>query len=188
VTPAGRPGFAGRLPTAHALSVKQKTVAKQRIVNTKFWDDSYIVRLSPTAKLIFLYFLTNPLTNISGVYELPLRRVAFDVGLPEGEIQEVVDRLIADGKIIYTDGWVMVVNFIKYQVVSNPKVRQAITIELKKAPRRLLAKLPLDIALLEEIKVEKPRLPEFRTQTAPRTNGLRSIRELLPSMESIARG
>ena len=57
-------------------------VAKQRIVNTKFWDDSYIARLTPTEKLLFLYLITNPLTNIAGVYELPVKRVAFDIGIP----------------------------------------------------------------------------------------------------------
>ncbi len=75
-------------------------LAKQRIVNTKFWDDSYITRLTPTEKLLFLYLITNPLTNISGVYELPLKRVAFDTGFssataPSGEaIVGLVDGLL----------------------------------------------------------------------------------------------
>jgi len=160
-------------------------VAKQRIVNTKFWDDSYIVRLSPTTKLVFLYFLTNPLTNISGVYELPLRRVAFDVGIPEREIQEILDKFIADGKVIYSDGWLAVVNFIKYQAVHNPKVRQGIASELKKVPLALLGKLPFDLELLRDVNIDKPPSREARTQGSLRSNGLRSISELLPTMDSI---
>jgi hypothetical protein len=161
------------------------TVAKQRIVNTKFWDDSYIVRLSPTTKLVFLYFLTNPLTNISGVYELPLRRVAFDVGIPEGEIQEIIDKFIADGKVVYTDGWVAVVNFIKYQANQNPKVRQGIASELKKAPCAIVAKLSVDPELLYDMGTSMSASGEKRMQESPRSNGLRSIRELLPTLDSI---
>ena len=51
------------------------------MVNTKFWDDTYIVTLDPIEKLLYLYFLTNPLTNICGIYEIQLRRVAFDTGI-----------------------------------------------------------------------------------------------------------
>lgn len=160
-------------------------MAKQRIVNTKFWDDSYIVRLSPTTKLVFLYLLTNPLTNISGVYELPLRRAAFDVGIPEAEIQKIVSRFIADKKVIYCDGWVAIVNFLKYQTIHNPKVRQGIALELKKVPPSLLARLPLDADLLRETNMGERPLEKNEAKNTPRSNGLRSIRELLPTMDSL---
>ena len=41
---------------------------KHRYIKTKFWDDSYIIELNPHEKLLFLYLITNPLTNIAGVY------------------------------------------------------------------------------------------------------------------------
>jgi len=49
-------------PRGHKMSV-----GKQRIVNTKFRGDSFSTSLAPTEKLLFLYLLTNPLTNLSGV-------------------------------------------------------------------------------------------------------------------------
>ena len=86
------------------------SVAKQRIVNTKFWDDSYIARLNPTEKLLFLYLITNPLTNIAGVYELPLRRVAFDTGITLEEVETILKRFEQDGKLVVADGWIGIAN------------------------------------------------------------------------------
>jgi hypothetical protein len=119
------------------------SVAKQRIVNTKFWDDSYIAGLSPTEKLLFLYLITNPLTNISGVYELPIKRAAFDVGIGVKEVETVFQRFEADGKVHRLGTWVGITNFIKHQSL-NPKIRTGIAGELKRAPKELVDRLSID--------------------------------------------
>ncbi len=119
------------------------SVAKQRIVNTKFWDDSYIAGLTPAEKLFFLYLITNPLTNISGVYELPLRRAAFDVGFSDDEVEKIFGRFEADGKIARFGGWVGVTNFIKHQTL-NPKIKIGILQELKRAPKEVVDRVSID--------------------------------------------
>lgn len=115
-------------------------MAKQRIVNTRFWDDAYIALLSPNEKLLFLYLLTSSLTNISGVYELSLKRVAFDVGLTVQEVESTIAKLQDDGKLVYENGWIAIVRFAKYQTV-NPKVRTGMLLELMRAPDSLVEKL-----------------------------------------------
>lgn len=122
-------------------------MAKHRIVNTRFWDDSYIARLSPNEKLLFLYLLTSPLTTIAGVYELPLKRVAFDTGICSKEISAMFSKLESDGKLVRQDDWVGIVNFIKHQSL-NPKVRQGIVAEMERAPRALVERLPVNHATL----------------------------------------
>lgn len=113
-------------------------MAKERMVNTKFWDDSYIVTLDPVEKLLYLYFLTNPLTNICGVYEIQLRRVAFDTGIDKDMVQKIIDRFSRDNKIHYIDGWLVVQNFIKHQK-NNPKVQKGIVIGLEQVPEHVLS-------------------------------------------------
>jgi hypothetical protein len=120
------------------------SVAKQRIVNTKFWDDSYIVGLKPIEKLVFLYLFTNPLTNISGVYELPLDRVAFDIGISRKKIEPILGKLEENRKIVLSNGWVGVINFIKHQNHANPKIKQGIVSELKRAPKEITDRLSID--------------------------------------------
>ena len=56
-------------------------MAKERIVNTRFWSDTYISNLDPIEKLLFLYLITNQYTEISGLYELPLKYMAVDTGI-----------------------------------------------------------------------------------------------------------
>ncbi len=99
-------------------------------------------------KLVFLYLLTNPLTNISGVYELPLRRVAFDTGFSEKELSIVLQAMEASEKIIRWNDWIGMVNFIKYQNCNNPKIRQGIIAELRRSPMVISDKISIAIRKL----------------------------------------
>lgn len=108
-------------------------MAKQRYINTRFWDDGYIVTLDPIEKLLFIYFLTNPLTEICGAYEIPLRRIAFDTGIDSDMVLKMVRRFADADKIIYRDGWVLVCNFIKHQA-SNPKIEKGIETAVNGCP------------------------------------------------------
>ena len=65
--------------------------SKQRYISTSFWDDRWISGLRPTDKLLYLYLLTNTLTNIAGVYKLSERRISFDTGLDMDMVREGID-------------------------------------------------------------------------------------------------
>lgn len=118
-------------------------MAKERMINTKFWDDSYIVSLDPIEKLLYLYFLTNPLTNIAGVYEIQLRRISFDTGIDKDMVQKIIDRFTADDKIFFIDGWIAIKNFSKHQR-DNPSVKKGIEMSLKFVPVAILDRLCTD--------------------------------------------
>lgn len=121
---------------------RETTMAKYRVVNTRFWDDTYVAELSPNEKLAFLYLLTNALTTIGGVYELSLKRAAFDVGLPIRELRDAFEKLETDRKIVRKEDWIGIVNFVKHQSL-NPKVKRGIEIEHEKAPRDLVERLKI---------------------------------------------
>ena len=113
-------------------------MAKNRIVNTKFWTDTYILdELNPVDKLLFLYLITNPYTDISGVYELPLKVMAVETGIDRDNIEKtILPRFERDGKILYRGGWVAIKNFQKHQTL-NPKVQAGMKEGLNKAPEEL---------------------------------------------------
>ena len=137
------------------------------MVNTKFWDDNYVSNLDPIEKLLFLYFLTSPLTNISGVYEIPLRRIAFDTGIDKDMVLKILSRLQEDNKIYYLDGWIYIKNFEKHQQ-SNPNIEKGVERALKELPDEILAKITqINEGLqsvqkgfegLETLRVTKPKL------------------------------
>lgn len=118
-------------------------MAKERMVNTKFWDDTYIVQLDPIEKLLYLYFLTNPLTNISGIYEIQIRRIAFDTGIDKDMVEKIIGRFTEDDKILYLEGWLAIKNFAKHQR-DNPSVKKGIKIAFESIPTRILDRLGTD--------------------------------------------
>lgn len=140
-------------------------MAKERYVNTKFWDDNYIVNLDPIEKLLFLYFLTNPLTNIAGVYEITLKRMAFDTGIDKDMIMKILGRFEAAGKVKYSDGWIAIKNFIKHQK-KNPKITAGIKNELLKAPRCLVDWIQGD----DSLSIDYDSLSHSNTNTNTNTN------------------
>ena len=115
-----------------------------RTINTKFWDDSYIITLDPHEKLLFLYLLTNPLTNICGAYEITTKRIGFDTGLADSLLENILKKFEDDRKITHKEGWVVIHNFIKNQSL-NPKVIAGIKDGLNITPLWVKNSLSIDL-------------------------------------------
>lgn len=109
---------------------------KHRYVSTSFWDDSYIMALDPSEKLVFMYLLTNPLTTICGVYQIELRRIAFDTGFDQDVVKGILLRFERDKRCVYRAGWVAMRNWIKHQT-GSPTVKKAIQDQLNDVPESL---------------------------------------------------
>lgn len=126
-------------------------MAKRRIINTRFWSDSWISNLDPSEKLLFIYLLTNEHTDICGIYELPLRKMAFETGIDKEMVEMIMKRFETDKKVFYFSGWVYIRNFIKYQEV-NPQVEIGIKRSLSEVPREVLEainRLPIESEILK---------------------------------------
>lgn len=114
-------------------------MAKIRYIDTRFWHDTYIrSKLNPLDRYLFLYFLTNDKTNISGIYELPIEMISYETGLEEKMIKTMFRRL--KGKIYYIEGWVVIKNFLKYQNTRSPKIKIGIKRELEEIPAKIKQK------------------------------------------------
>jgi len=112
-------------------------MAKQRMINTKMWDDSYFSELKPTEKLLFVYLLTNSLTNISWIYEIQLKRITFDTWLNNSDLKKILDKFKDDWKIYFFNDYIMIKNFIKNQNI-NPSVIKWIIRELSEIEENIL--------------------------------------------------
>ncbi len=152
-------------------------MAKFRYVNTRFWDDAYVTTLDPHEKLLFLYLLTNPLTLISGVYEIETRRMAFDTGIDQQEIGDILDRFEAEGKIIYEKPWLAIVNFLRHQSL-NPKVCRGVAVALQDAPMSIMSQLemPTRIGLL--LKWGEQRWPPAASHPSGRSALEKTVRKM----------
>lgn len=113
-------------------------MAKVRMINTKFWDDDYTSNLDPIEKLLFLYLLTNTSTNICGIYEIPLKKIANETGIDKEMVSKILDRFQKDGKIFNQKGWICLKNFVKNQNQSSPKVQIGIEREIMAIPNDIM--------------------------------------------------
>jgi len=146
----------------------QNDMSKQRYINTRFWDDGYVATLDPIEKLLFIYCLTNPLTEISGAYELPLRRIAFDTGIDKDMILKVFARFAENDKIHYRDGWIFLPNFIKHQS-DSPTVVKGIETSLKSVPDWILDMVCIRYQDLSHLNLIKERLKVIKKERERQT-------------------
>lgn len=117
---------------------------KRRSVNTKFWDDPYIIDLGSMEKLIFLYLILNDLNTLAGCYEITIRKISFDTGLEADIIGETLQKFENDKKIVYRDGYIILKNFLKHQLLNGNMEKNVID-----TIRQLPAKI--QIAYFEQI-------------------------------------
>lgn len=98
---------------------------KRRYVNTKFWSDTWVMdELNPLDRLLFIYLLTNDKTNIAGVYEISLRKIAFETGIEKDNLVKMLGRM--QPRVKYVDGYIILKNAQKHQAVENPKIKAGI--------------------------------------------------------------
>jgi hypothetical protein len=118
--------------------LKINYMAKNRMINTKFWSDGWIIELNPLERYLFLYLLTNEHTNICGIYELPVRVIARESGIDDDMVLKMIKKM--SDKIIYVDGWICIKNFLKHQKASG-NVKLGVENGKKDIPSDILAKI-----------------------------------------------
>jgi hypothetical protein len=89
--------------------------AKLRSINTKFWEDRYIIELKPLEKLIYLYLFSNNSVALAGCYEITTKKISNDTGIKIKEIDKLLEKFKNDKKITYLDGFIIIKNYLKNQ-------------------------------------------------------------------------
>ena len=93
-----------------------------RQIHTHIWKREWFLDLDPQEKLLFIYLFSNELAAIAGIYQIPLRVIAFETGLETGFIKRTLDKLQKMGKVMYGNGVLWVINLRKYNETKSPKL------------------------------------------------------------------
>lgn len=94
----------------------------KRIVSTGFWTDEKVIYWTPEDKYFMLYLLTNPHSEPCGIYELPPKIAAFELGYSEDAVRGLLDRFENNYKVIARSGCeIAIKNFLKYSTVKGGK-------------------------------------------------------------------
>ena len=136
-------------------------MAGYRQIHTKIWKDGWFLDLPAEFKLLFVYLFSNERANLLGLYDLPLKVIAFETDLPAGTVEAGLARLEGDGKVFYSDGWVWVRSLLHYNAtnLTGVKIKRHLEATFKEIPdmplkSRLMAYYQEKIGYLENEKTE----------------------------------
>jgi hypothetical protein len=93
-----------------------------------FWTDTKIADdFSPEEKLMYLYLMTNPHTNLCGCYEVSTRQIIYETGMTENAVKKTLGRLEKDHKVIVRSEEtreVLLPNWYRYNWTASEKFRK----------------------------------------------------------------
>ncbi len=101
-------------------------MAEYRTLRMTFWNDPYVEELEPSGRLLYLYLITCPHTTNLGVLEVSVRRMAYETGLKEEEVKRLLAQAEAAGKVVRDGNVLWVVNFVKHQASTSPRLVQSL--------------------------------------------------------------
>ena len=90
-------------------------------IATKFWSDEKIVDLGLESKLLYLYILSCPHSNMAGYYRLPKPYIEADLKLLGKGLDKGFDELLNKGLIKYCEksSVILIPNYYKYNTIQN---------------------------------------------------------------------
>lgn len=115
-------------------------MAIYRNIHVNFWNDSFVLCLTPEEKYFFLYLMTNPKTLQTGIYELPKNLIQFETGYNIETVEKLLNKFISYKKIKYDESTkeIMLLNWLKYNYSSSPKVKSCMLKEIKNVKSKSL--------------------------------------------------
>ena len=65
-------------------------MAVYRQVYITFWQDEFILELTPEEKYFYLYLMTNSKTSQCGIYQLPIKVMEMELGYNRDTIIKII--------------------------------------------------------------------------------------------------
>lgn len=108
-------------------------MAKYRQLHTDFWNDGFVLDLTPEEKYFYIYIMTNSKTTQCGVYELPKRIIETQTGYNRETVDKLLKRFEEYKKICYCEETkeIIILNWIKYNQPNNTNAIKCVNKELK---------------------------------------------------------
>ncbi|MEK3974720.1 DnaD domain-containing protein [Psychrobacillus sp. FSL K6-1267] len=120
-----------------------------RSVQVSFWQDAFVLDLTPEEKYFYIYLMTNSKASQIGIYELPKRIIETETGYNREIVEKLLNRFIEYKKIEYDDKTkeIFMVNWVRYNWNNSPKVISRVIQELDLIKNKLFVKKYVSLAL-----------------------------------------
>ena len=108
-------------------------MAVYRQIHVSFWQDDFVLELTPEEKYFYLYLMTNSKTSQCGIYELPKKVMEFETGYNRETVEKLLQKFIDYGKISYecANNELFLRNWMRHNMNSSPKVMHRVERELR---------------------------------------------------------
>jgi len=117
-------------------------MAIYRPIQISFWQDTFVLELTPEEKYFYMYLLTNSKTTQCGIYEVSLKLIELETGYNSETVQKLINNFVKYDKIKYCKETheVMIVNWIKHNPLSNVNLIKCVVKELRKTKNKELVR------------------------------------------------
>lgn len=122
-------------------------MAIYRQVHTAFWQDDFVLELTPEEKFFYVYLMTNGRTTQCGIFKFPRIIVQDETGYNRETIDKLVKRFEEYKKIKYSSetNEIIILNWIKYNFINSKSTFACINKELKAVKNKAFVALFYDI-------------------------------------------
>ncbi|PGD00522.1 DnaD domain-containing protein [Bacillus toyonensis] len=130
-------------------------MAVYRNVQVNFWQDEFILDLTPEERYFYIYLLTGTKTKQCGIYILPKRVAELETGYSMETVEKLLNRFVAYGKILYDAETkeLYILNWLHYNLILNTNVEKCVLRELKTVKNKEFIYTFLRKCLEEEWKI-----------------------------------
>ena len=131
------------------------TITKK--IQVKFWQDDFVLELTPEERYFYMYLITNTTTTVCGIYKFNLKLAVLETGFSEEVINGHLNTFESLGKIIISESTkeIMLVNWLKHNCKMNKKTIRNINSELKEIKDKELLSRFLEICKFKQSPVEE---------------------------------
>ena len=121
-------------------------MAVYRHIHINYWQDGFVLDLTPEEKYFYIYLMTNSKTSQCGIYELHRRIIETETGYNRETVEKLLNRFGEYEKIVYCEETqeIFLKNWIKHNKVVSPKVKKCIEKELSNIKSKELINLFLN--------------------------------------------
>ncbi len=108
-------------------------MAVYRNVQVNFWQDEFILDVTPEERYFYIYLLTGTKTKQCGIYVLPERVAELETGYNMETVEKLLNRFVEYGKILYDAETkeLYIINWLHYNPILNTNVEKCVLRELK---------------------------------------------------------
>ncbi|MDM5186320.1 DnaD domain protein [Bacillus sp. DX4.1] len=130
-------------------------MAVYRNVQVNFWQDDFVLDLTPEERYFYIYLLTCSKTTQCGIYPLPKRLAEMETGYNRETVEKLLQRFIEYGKILYDAETkeLYIQNWLRYNPVTNTNVEKCVLRELKTVKSKEFVHMFLRKCLEEELNI-----------------------------------